>query len=363
MPANLNVCGMDEPEGESFFYNARVLNTAPAIIQAVYVDNRGSPILDNPSRYRVAVHRFRLPTERLPLFVFRNSTTVPPAPPDLLPIVTLTWRPTGIDYSTEIQLISTSVLNPNDNAIRNTQQYLEMFNNAIAASYLALTTAHISPSTHHPFVTYDASTQLFTLWGQGSLQTPGAEIDLYVSSVPAKLFGSIGAAPSRFDYPAGPKSFLWNIRDQHGSNYEAVIPGPPFVGGQPGFKMVQDGSSLAQWNSVVGIAFQVFGLPVVSEVASSVGVGNAQSIQGADIVQFNLTDFEPTQAVSDDLPLQYYAQGPLRWYSCVSEMPVSAITIVATWTDDTGAIFPILLGTGDLMTLKLEFRSKLPNLT
>jgi len=80
-------------------------------------------------------------------------------------------------------------------------------------------------------------------------------------------------------------------------------------------------------------------------------------------VSFVLTDFEPLAGSPDRGVVQYFPQGPLRWYNLLGNVPLRAITIQVVYTDERGVTRPILVGYEDTFTLKIEFRRRELNLT
>lgn len=330
------------------YYNARVSNQDPSqVIPISYVDNRASVVLDNPAKYRVAVVRFSVPSSQVPLFFFESSISVPPAPPGGESVVTLVHIPSGDEYPFEM-------VRPGDPAVRSAQAYIRMTNTALLGAWTALTTAHPGPTTSPPYMALDPITQLFSLYGQQSLSAVGQEIEVFVSYPVARLYGPLGNVTA-FNYPynGNQKAFRWRIYDQQGLNIVTVA-------GQPGWRMTQEYSTLPKFNTLRTLSFQVFGIPVALEyLPSNSGVVNAGAgaiAPGADLVNFILTDFEPIAGIVDQLAIQYYPQGPLRWYDLVSAMPMRAITIQVVYTDERGVTRPVNLAYLDTMTLKIEFR-------
>ena len=355
--------GSTGPEDSSnCFYNARVSVQDPRVIQPiVYVDNRASSVLDNPADYRAAVVRFGVPSAQIPLFYYESTVSTPPVVPGGESIVTLIYRPTAAEFSNELVLVSINLLNPLDPTIRAVQQYLQMLNNALLAAWTALKAAFpLQPSTAAPFVAFDPATQLFSLYGQSALTTPGAEIDIEVTYPIGRLFGSIGFVRA-VSYPySGPGTgrFSWATLNLNGLNTVTI-------GGQPWYKMVQDFSTYPKWSSIRSLQFQVFGIPTTAEyLASTPGVNiPGQGVEaGGDLVSFVLTDFEPIGGAPDNLNIQYFPQGPLRWYNLIGNVPLRAITIQVLWQDDRGITRPVTIGYEDTFTLKIEFRRKTLNL-
>jgi hypothetical protein len=344
--------GSTTPEDSSnVFYNARVSIQDPSTLTPlVYVDNRASAVLDNPADYRAAVVRFSVPTAQIPLFFYESTVSVPPCPPGGESLVRVTNPNTSAVGTAELVLQSTDANNPNNPAITQVQQYLNMLNTATqAAGFIA----GVSPT---PYVVFNPTTQLFELRQSTSVGFYKIEVSYPV----ARLFGAISLV-TNVSYPyTGPGTgfFEWappttpvNINPVTGAEY---------------LQSIQEYSTYGKWQSLRNISFQVFGIPTTSEyLSSSSGVRIAgQGVEaGADLVSFVLTDFEPLAGTPDRGVIQFFPQGPLRWYNLLGNVPLRAITIQVLYTDERGVTRPILVGYEDTFTLKIEFRRRELNLT
>lgn len=352
-------------EAPNLYYNAQVLNRDPArVVPLVYTDNRSSSVLDNPSDYYVSVIRFSVPTEQLPLFRYDSSVSTPPCPPGGESIITLVYEPTGQEYSAELILVSDAVAYPNEPAVWQVTQYLIMLNRALATAWGLLKAAHPGqPSTAPPIMVFDAPTQLFSLYGQVALRTPGAEVQITCTYPIARLFGALGFTVDLNYIYSGPGTnrFIWVLDDLPGQGFNVVS-----VNGVDNYKMTQEFPTVAKWNTVKSISFQVFGIPTTPEALSATAgiTAPGQAVEaGSDRISFVLTDFEPIAGVADQLAVQYFAAGPLRWYPLVGNMPIRAISIQVLYTDATGIVRPVTIGYGSVFSMKLEFRRRDLNLT
>lgn len=343
--------GSTTPEDSSnVFYNARVSIQDPSTLTPlVYVDNRASAVLDNPADYRAAVVRFSVPCSQIPLFFYESTVSIPPCPPGGESIVRITNQATAATAAVELVLESTNANNPIDPAITQVQQYLNMLNYAFELAALAVA---IAP----PSVLFDPATQLFRIEGT----EPVANYKIEVSYPVARLFGAITLV-TNISYPySGPNTgfFEWAAP----SIVVRAPPASPVIV----FGSTQEYSTYSKWTSLRNISFQVFGIPTTSEyLSSSSGVRVAgQGVEaGADLVSFVLTDFEPIAGSPDRGIIQFFPQGPLRWYNLLGNVPLRAITIQVLYTDERGVTRPVRVGYEDVFTLKLEFRRRELNLT
>lgn len=346
--------GSTTPEDSSnVFYNARVSIQDPGTLTPlVYVDNRASAVLDNPADYRAAVVRFSVPTAQIPLFFYESTVSTPPCPPGGESLVRVTNLGTSAVSTAELVLQSTDANNPNNPAITQVQQYLNMLNEAI---YVATAAVGFGGS---PVIVlkFDPATQLFRI----ESQIIASSFRLEVTYPIARLFGAITLV-TNVSYPySGPNTgfFEWagpsNVIREAGPGILAL------------YGSTQEYSTYSKWQSLRNISFQVFGIPTTSEyLSSSSGVRVAgQGVEaGADLVSFVLTDFEPLAGTPDRGVIQFFPQGPLRWYNLLGNVPLRAITIQVLYTDERGVTRPVLVGYEDTFTLKIEFRRRELNLT
>ena len=349
-------------EPNVLFYNAKVSNqSTTSVDNLIYTDNRASPVLTNPNDWRVAVVRFNIPTSQIPLFRYYSSTSIPPIQNGGEHIVTLKNMTTGIEYSDELKLFSVNLSNPNDNSIYAIAQYLTMLNASFQQAFTNLFTAGY-PINRPPFMLYDSVSKLFKFYIPIEYNIPGQRIEIFVTYPIARLFGSLAITLNE-SYPySGPNTnrFLWTTPFYAVKNQETIN----------GFNYLfleQEFQTVSKFNSVKNISFQVFGISTTAEYlssnASDIKGGGQFTEQGADLVDFVLTDFEISNTQADQTSVQFYPQGPLRWYDLNSSMPLRSIQIHLYYTDEFGLKFPITIGYLDTFTLKLEFRRKTMNLT
>jgi len=350
-------------EPNVLFYNAKVSNqTTTNVDNLIYTDNRASPVLTNPNDWRVAVVRFNIPTSQIPLFRYYSSFSLPPIITGGEHIVTLKYLPTGVTFSDELKLFSVNLANPNDNSIYSINQYVTMVNASLQQAFVNLTTVIGYPINRFPILEYNANTKLFKFYIPVEYYTLGQQIQVYVTYPIARLFGSFGLTLN-LNYPysgPGTNRFLWSLPFRDTRNTFQI-------NGFNYYFMEQEFQTVAKFNSIKNISFQVFGVSTTAEYLSSnssdIKSQGQFSEQGADLVDFVLTDFEINNQQADQTSVQFYPQGPLRWYDLNSSMPLRSIQIHLYYTDEFGLKFPITIGYLDTFTLKLEFRRKTMNLT
>jgi hypothetical protein len=359
-------------DNDEFYYNAAIradnlVNDNKDAVEAVYTDNRVVPILSKPDDYRMAVVRFSVPTTTIPIF-FWKTASVPPEP------VWPTWRrdqvalvyEPAIGAPTVYQEFLVYIPNGSDYApgapsgpIWTFGQYLDMLNTALAAAFAALDAAHGPLATTAPYWSYNAQTQLFTLhipmnYQDGSLPA-GAKISMYANYPIARLFGNQGGNNPKKLLPLNdpsPLQFRYDPEDL-GDNVVAGVA-----------NMQQELNTLVRWNGLEAIVFDTPNVPIEPEFLPADDSSGATPVgQGANQLAFSFTDFEPIVGLPDRLPIQYYPQGPLRFYTLTSPFPMNNVTFTVSWVDRNGDKRPIVMVMGDTLTLKIAFRKKTLNLT
>ena len=112
--------------------------------------------------------------------------------------------------------------------------------------------------------------------------------------------------------------------------------------------MKSESSCLFLWNDFQNLLFQSNTIPVVPELLGT-------STQNTRRV---LTDFNPQASFFDRTPLQFFPQGPLRWYDLKSSQPLNQIDLIVSWVDKAGKLYPINLLREDTLSVKILFRRK-----
>ena len=113
-------------------------------------------------------------------------------------------------------------------------------------------------------------------------------------------------------------------------------------------KIEQEFSTLFLWTDLFNILFETSSIPVSTENLSS------QTNKTRRI----MTDFEPLQDISNRSAIQYYPQGPIRYYDLESNQPLRRIDLNILLSNKEGEIFPLRLNSTDELSVKLEFRRK-----
>jgi hypothetical protein len=325
---------------DNIYYNIRLLNnTGEDVIPATFSENRVVPILENPSEYELAVVRFKVPSETIPIFRWIDDKFS----------ITLSFG--GSDFTESLPWIPKAL--PTDNkflygkAIWSYQSFLDTINLAFKTAFDNLKTAFpAAPPTEAPFITFNPETQLMTIWTEQLYDESTNTIAIMFN------YDLFAVLPSfqvdRLNIPPPSTGAFFDIKFQRltvKNNYNNTTT----YNGKNYFKFQQEYSTLPLLNDFVSISFESDSIPIEPELLP------AQT----NIVRRIITDFEPLDGVNDNQALQYYPQGALRYYDLKSSYPMSRIDIRVFWIDRAGDQFPIYINRDEVLTLKLIFRKKI----
>lgn len=325
------------------YYNIRLYNELDSdkLLPAVFSETRTVPILDRPMDYELAVVRFTVPAQ-LPIFNFPDTKIVnkQEVPIDVLKVM-LTFG--------ALQYITSVVYTPAQyqcvgciygKGIYNYQYFIDLVNIALAASYTDLKTANpgAAPSKE-PFLTYDATTQLFTLNAEQAYETDPVKVyfsqQLYDNYFPS--FESVA------DFTIGNPLFGWVellIKDNY-NNSNTLF-------GNPYYSTLQEFTTLPLWNDFVSIVFESDTLPIQPELQPS----------QTNVVRRIITDFEPDGSVNDRQAFQFFPQGALRFYDMTSNYPMRQVDLKVYVKTKDNRDYLLYLTPGQYLTVKIMFRRK-----
>ena len=342
----------------NIYYTAHVINppSSTKLLPAVFQEERNSPIINNPSEYNMAIIRFNIPSDSLPLFEFEENTYS----------VTLSYN--GHDYQAYLTYVNIVPNSPYDNPIYYYNQFLDLMNTAFSVSFSTLKAANPgAPPTEAPYVIFNPSTQLFSFITQKSYDPVVAgspTIDIYLNGASFTLFENItfesnffnGPQPNGKDNKLVVKSFKNNY---YPLNYDST---------QNYYQFTSPFAFMRRWNEINSIQIlsnsipcrkELVGLPRFDSVSS---FGTAVTIGGS--VYSNLvTDFTPQiNSNSDVLSVYYfYPQGPYRLIDLLDTNPLYKMDFSIYWTNQLGEKKLLYITPGTQIDVKFLFMKKTLN--
>lgn len=328
-------------ESTNEYYNIRIINPydpAQALqgpIPIAFNTTRTSPVLKNPSEYELAVVRFYLPSA-VPLFVFD--------PDGIEPFLNIVMEYNGTQITKQIIYDPYCSVCLPARSVLFYQEFLDMVNTTLTGAYADLLAAEPGlPPTAAPYMTYDATTQLFSFFAEQAYDSTLANpVRIYFNAVMYNKF-----------FPSIPFKGLLNI-----GNFTYVgiyvidtkdntsVSDPTIPVGY--YRMRGEYPTLALWNDLQTILLETDAIPTEPEFEPTEN----------DTTRRVLTDFEPAVDVNDRTAFQFFPQGPLRWYDLKSQYPLRTLNLRALWQSKTGQVYPLYLLKGQSATLKIRFRRK-----
>jgi len=319
---------LNNDNAQNVYYNFNVRKGVNDIYTYIATsDTRTHAIIDNPCDYEIAVARFSLPTNALPVFVWKGDTYFE---------IAYTFGATTIKK----YLIFTPNTTGNDlygNTIWTYQHFIDIINNALRDGFTDLKTAEpLCPATEPAFLSYTATTQLL-VWNVE--QAYGTTTKVYFNQNLFFLVPSFQA----FGTTLGGVKF-WEVISKNNGNNSTVIDGTNY------YSTKQEYPTVFLWKDFKTMIFETDNIPVDSEYTM------AQENDYRHV----LTDFEASQGeLQEKQIVQYYPRADFRWYDLISCKQLRTMDLKVYWADKTGKPYLFYLDVDDIFTMKLYLRKKI----
>lgn len=354
-------------------YNPTQFGVSPMI----YRETLTEPIIKNPSEWYLAVVRFTIPTQNIPIFI----AEIQPYPnTDLdktIYSVTLTYD-TYTSGQVFVQYVSTTPTAPRPPQqtasrpftdktpyyyVYTYTEFLSCINTAYKTAFTALNAAVPGGLPEHseaPYFIFDPINERISLICQTAfydrtLTTPikiycNYKLLTYLDGVEIIYYGS--------DLPDG-KDILFSIYNQGNNFYRPPMEDPPML---PDYYIfTQQYPTLVNWNSFKSLQLKSSLIPAKQEyVPKQVQISG--SAYNTSIVNTSgiLKDFEPLLQLGPEArtTVQYQLGSP---YFCVNlngTTPIQSIDISIYWTDQFGNEYLLDIPFNQIVTLKMVFIRK-----
>jgi hypothetical protein len=313
---------------ERLYYDLTFRNTTGQPAPVNFYENRAAPFLEVPGDWKLAVVRFFVNTDLIPLFTFVDNAYS----------VTLGY---GADSYRSYLTFPARTPTAGDRSIRTFNQFVIAVNTALQASFLALKTAHPAiASTLPPKVVFDVDAGLFrfdipltytadvvSVWMNPELENILSQYDVYIASTDPALASGRNYQILQYDEGLGTSPTGYN-------------------------RMNQSTVSLDDWYSARSLLFQST-LPVKPTMIT--GQNNAN--------QALLTDFDfPIAAIGGNGDpfgvTQFSVNGQYRYIDLMGTAPLRTIDLNILWQDKAGTIVPLLIPPGAICTVKILFAKR-----
>ena len=317
---NINIRKGEENEGKQF--------------QAVFNETRVEPVLNKPSDYDLAVVRFSIPSQNIPIFLWKENEFK----------VTISYQ--NFDFTTTLQWTVNSPAGSYDyygKAVWNYQDFIDSINVALKASFtnfVAGTPAFAHKPTTAPYMIYTAESELCSLIAEEKYDVSGTYADPVYIYFNSSLMSYFPALQNYSDETDPIKAHYIKVKD----NFNNVS----VVGGITYYEIKEEYTTLFLWNDLQKIVLETDSIPVNNELQGS------QTNKQRKVI----TDFEPLSSVNDRSQIQYFPQGALRFYDLISDYPLKRMNLRIYWETKDGRTFPLYINDYDNCSVKLYFKKK-----
>lgn len=323
-----------QDDEDHIYYNIDIrkgLQNAGQPFEATFNETRVEPILNKPSDYVLSVVRFSIPSQNIPIFLWKLNEFQ----------ITISYL--NFDFTTTLQHIPNSPGGTYDYygpSIWNYQDFIDSINAGLLASFnnfVAGTPAFALKPTTAPYMIYNAETQLCSLIAEEKYDTEYTNpVYIYFNRALLNYFPALQS----YDEDIAVKT-AW-IRVKNNFNNVSI------VGGITYYEVKEEYTTLFLWNDLQKILLETDTIPVNNELLGS----------QTNKLRKVITDFEPLSSINDRSTIQYFPQGPLRFYDLISNYPLTSMNLSIRWETKDGRTYPIYLNDYDNLTVKLYFKRK-----
>lgn len=329
----------------NIYYNWVLTNNTNGKIKASFNDIRTAPIVDHMENYELAVIRFTIPTNQLPILgefpIGADATSQ-----------TLGYSVTIVNGASISQqfLIYTPIDTTTGTYIFSYSTLVDMINVALNAAAVASGAIFAGKV---PYMTFDSASQLFSLYYPTEYIASG--IQIWNNPNLNFLFPSFPY--SFYNYPI---SFTNNGR--YGRFELNAIQAPnstPVTGYYQTIQEYPSTISLYQPRSLRFVSGNVPTRPESIPITSSLTSGSASSSNNNQ--QVILTDFDLPLAnsISQIKPfIQYYQVGPYRYIDLRNHGSLNQFEMTIYWVDNLGRLHDFYIDQNQSITVKFMFKSK-----
>ena len=333
---------MDIQNNAFFYYDALVsnYNSPNKQIPLIFNDTRSSPLIKDTTGYCMSIVRFTLDTNLLPVFIptmQTNSSTQT--------VYSITMQYNGIYFQQYMQFLpqDTSSISANYFHVYNFQYVCMLINNTFTQCYEGLVQKcelqgiNLDPTIETPIITYEATTQLFTITADSNYGINNAgSIQIYFNNAMQSLF--------LFN------AYFKSLSDTNGLNYLLIINSNNII--------VQEISSIGNLSPILSIVFVSTQLPIIQNITSNpnVYINGIIKNQNSSNTAFSIvTDMVPNNFIYTP-NIIYVPSGSYRYISLIPGARISNIDLSVYWLNKQGDLNQVYLSTGSSCTVKMMFQ-------
>lgn len=308
-------------QNDIVYVNAVYRNTTESRQPIIFNTTFTTSFLEHGGDYTLAIVRFNIPNSG-PYFVFKNNTYK----------VTLQYN--NVQYQTTVEYVQK--FDDGSQNVYSIRHFLEMINEALNQSYIALNAANPGIIGEAPFLVFNSSTGLISLYvGQDYENT----VKLFFNKSLYEYF--INSFDVTYNKNLIDREYEFEI-----TNYKNNIPVSPVNY----YEFVQETSSIYNWYDIQRIIFSTGSLPIQSEYFMS------QSSDGISIQKNIVTDFSPL--LSLDKSNFIYEPSIYRMINLRGHTDLHTFDLSVSYSNKDGNTFPYYLEPNEIATVKVGFFQK-----
>lgn len=311
-------------------------------IIASYNSTRSQPYISNASEYYLAVARFDIPNNNIPLFTFIDDYN------------SITMVNGAVESKRFVQYVSSSPLNK---GVYTIQAFLDMVNTTIA-----LCCADVGiPANEVPIVWLDKDRRVQVVSFSDNANWLGGQSatwQMWMNWNIFFFFQSLQVYTNGSFNPPNGKAYLILVKDNYNGNYSSG----PVTGTALNYNMAQETSLLELYITTTSIILATTSIPVNPENISYNGTAStASGLSLSNSKTFNIiADFIPGQSAFYPENFTPYVYRPpfYRLIDLLGNQSLNKLDFQLYYTDDVGNVYPLMLNPHQRITLKIVFIKK-----
>ena len=375
------------------YYNVSIQfdpNSSSGETIASFQEDRDIPILNKPNDWYIAITRFTINGESIPIFIMdRIVNPGDPTDADFTPyeisfsffnlvgpnLVRSTFKVNIIytarnSFPTPTPPTSTSSKSINRYYyVFSYQHMIDMVNTALVTAHALLIAAEPTAPAIVPFFRFDKTTSLFSLVTEfgfadqitGILDGRTQTVNKTQVCMNDKLYNkSFQGIPATFNGRglSGAEDYCIDVVNEFGNTNAYALPGGtiPIPPADPDFLITeQEGITLDQWNDIRDIVFTTRSVPIYKEMVKS-----SLSKDGLPTFLSTVTDFQPNlaTALSGSSILSFFQDGPYRLINLLSPYPMRIFDFQIFWIDKVGNQIPLFITFNQEINVRFIFVRK-----
>ena len=360
---------------DHIYYNLEIKNNSSESILAVFRQTFQRFVIANASEYYLAIPRFSIPRNEIPLFLFRVQEDIGNTDPNL-GVYSITLRWDGV-YYTEYLIFDPYVstepvpLPPSENGgfqdistdyyyIYDAYYWCQLYNNAFRAAFDRLKVDFPMANVDDPPVLdFDPVTKLYTIYLDFRYTT--GSISIYYNAEAYQTLGHIAnpriinETPDRY----------YEMRPYQNPNYYTREYRRPGTGANAStnityvpayFKYTQAAEQISTFSCLKKITLSTNLIPVNYEsTATQLPTIDGRSTLGITNI---ITDYVIQNDDGVLKPLVFNNVAPYRYSDLISSSNIQAIDIYVYWTDDKDVERIVKIFPDSILSVKLAFIRK-----